>query len=190
VNYYNYFRDYDASIGRYTKSDPIGLRGGTNTYGYVEGNPLYGIDPLGLVNWSGSFGGIAGVDGAGAGFFRFDLTSECKCGRQVRIKGYMSTVAVGIGAKYTGSGGSASFYDYAECPDAGIANGFADMVSASNIMAFGGSCSKIQMGRLRSSPPRCSGPSYGFDVSAGMYFGSSVVTSVETKSCDSCSKQN
>ena len=32
---YNYFRDYDPSIGRYIESDPIGLLAGTNTYLYV-----------------------------------------------------------------------------------------------------------------------------------------------------------
>lgn len=46
--HYNYFRDYDPALGRYIESDPIGLKAGLNTYGYVAASPLRYSDAKGL----------------------------------------------------------------------------------------------------------------------------------------------
>jgi RHS repeat-associated protein len=46
--YYNKYRDYDPTLGRYVQMDPIGLDGGSNPYLYAGGNPLGSVDPEGL----------------------------------------------------------------------------------------------------------------------------------------------
>ena len=51
TEHYNYFRDYDASWGRYLESDLIGLSDGTNTYLYVKSGPLGSIDRGGLATF-------------------------------------------------------------------------------------------------------------------------------------------
>jgi RHS repeat-associated protein len=60
--HYNYFRDYDPSVGRYVESDPIGLLGGLNGYRYSKDSPVVVIDRLGLM---GSRGNLHAFDGCG-----------------------------------------------------------------------------------------------------------------------------
>ena len=46
--HYNYYRDYNAELGRYLQSDPIGLGGGVNRYSYVYANVVNTKDEYGL----------------------------------------------------------------------------------------------------------------------------------------------
>jgi RHS repeat-associated protein len=46
--HYNRFRYYDAARGRFMSPDPLGQTQGLNLYAYVENDPLYFVDPLGL----------------------------------------------------------------------------------------------------------------------------------------------
>ncbi|KAB8172337.1 hypothetical protein FKV24_014935 [Lysobacter maris] len=57
--YYNYYRDYDPSVGRYTQTDPIGQMGGLAVYGYAGNSPLLYTDPTGeLIPFLAIAGGV------------------------------------------------------------------------------------------------------------------------------------
>jgi RHS repeat-associated protein len=47
--FYNRFRDYEPSLGRYLQPDPIDLRGGINLYAYPA-NPVVDVDLRGLIH--------------------------------------------------------------------------------------------------------------------------------------------
>ncbi|WP_185545959.1 RHS repeat-associated core domain-containing protein [Variovorax sp. KBW07] len=74
--FYNGFRSYIPTLGRYTQGDPIGLDGGWNRFGYVDGSPLSYVDPDGLAPRIGrkptdleplDGGGGSGVGGGAGG---------------------------------------------------------------------------------------------------------------------------
>ena len=47
--FYNWNRYYNPAIGRYISSDPIGIAGGLNTFGYAGQNPVMYTDPTGQI---------------------------------------------------------------------------------------------------------------------------------------------
>ena len=47
--YFAPFRYYNPQTARWNMRDPLGLAAGLNVYGYVGGNPITGVDPLGLI---------------------------------------------------------------------------------------------------------------------------------------------
>jgi len=74
--HYNYYRTYDPESGRYVTSDPIGLAGGLNTFGYAFQNSLKYFDTLGLDANTVHVGiNIPFVGGIDVGFVLFDGTN-------------------------------------------------------------------------------------------------------------------
>ena len=193
--HYNYFRDYDPVTGRYVESDPIGLRGGINTYAYALGAPTVNVDATGLsVTWSGSVRAGGGTLGLGGQFISFDLVSECKCNRRVRVSGFASFVTIGAGANIkslgplgdaSGSGSKIALTDqYATCPEGMRANGSAWISGISLTFGAGGTLfPSMKLGSLRMSD-WVDGPSYGLDVSiTSTLYGHSAVTTETVESC-------
>jgi RHS repeat-associated protein len=92
---YNYFRDYDPAVGRYIESDPIGLTGGINTYGYAAGNPLSLVDPSGECPWCVA-GVVGGLTDLGMQLLMNGGNLRCVDWKQVAVSTAASAAGIGL----------------------------------------------------------------------------------------------
>jgi RHS repeat-associated protein len=183
--HYNYFRHYDASVGRYVRADPLGtattwprapLAGLNHLYAYVDNSPLSAIDPLGLVKWTG-WGRSIGLGPYGRD--EYELESECKCGTKVRVRVTVNSVGPGKGAASTRD--EAEFEDDLACPNpmalAGPAFGF----TATIAFRYGVSYSRTQIGRAVSTGGWSAVE--GLGASIGPSVGSAEVEILKSEDC-------
>lgn len=204
---YNYFRDYDATTGRYLESDPIGLNGGVSTYGYVGGAPLTWSDPTGLVSWQGTAlsGGFAFIGAFGV--HAFELTSQCVRGRRAKVLVLAGDVGLGLSPPWRwlnlvldllprSNATTTSVYLEDGLSDIYPQNFNGLFVAASGgVVAgqnFGASCTMFQIGSewtpaVTPWSRACSlGGVAGFDISAKFGVGVSKLSGVSWSGCSDC----
>jgi RHS repeat-associated protein len=178
---FNYYRDYDPQTGRYIQSDPIGLKGGINSYAYVGSNPLSYVDSRGLAKWSGSTRSIS-VPRVVVSRDEYTLESECKCGTKAYVTIEVDSTGVSVGA---GSFRSAvEFEDSFECPNPMVFAGPAFKFSIGGAVPFGVSYSRVQLGGALSRGNWSAVEGLGVEASAAPGY----ARVVEIRSEDCCAK--
>lgn len=197
----NWHREFQALKGGYLQTDPIGLRGGMNTYAYVGGSPLKFKDPTGLVQWTGTAYNFSIIDLIGASFTELDVWSECGADNKrwhVIVKAVGP--AVGLGIKVAATISDISFDDGQASANPNAFSGWYKGVSAGTTFGaipikpapsiglgkpgIGLSQGIGRFGGMTSSFSPTPSTVVGRDHSISGTIGSSIVTFAEWKDCD------
>ncbi len=176
--FYNWNRDYRPGTGRYAESDPLGIRGGVNTYAYVSNRPISSVDPEGLVSWTGKYHARTLVEGFGAGYVTMELTSACIDGKQYRatVKGVGPMMGVGLKEKVIAgeSYGELDIDDLYDYIKTDVLNGEFQWLSA------GAAVGHWDAGKIRAVVGHARGWAHhhaGFDVGITAIWGTATIVS-------------
>ncbi len=182
-SWYNYYRDYDPEIGRYLQSDPIGLAGGVNTYGYVGGNPVGFVDPRGLTRWEGRarIASFSVYGGATVGFF--NLHTKCIDGSKGTASVFFIGPSVAAGLRFSSTESNVAFEDYQDDIQPWRFQGAAALAGiGGTFFNLDLSAGKTRLGREYSQPVD-KAKTRGFQFGAGATFGSSTLTDFSFTKC-------
>ncbi len=191
--FYNRYRYYSPGVGRYLTSDPIGLRGGLNTYLYANANPVRFVDPLGLVEWNGSIKGGSITYGFGAGGYEIEFTSECVNNQKATVTVLAVGPAIGVGTFLDIGISDIRVNDSNSAIDPYIFNGYFQISTVGYATIWGWGAYSIGLG-TDGTCLGCGasgyghGPITGWGAGATVVGGSSTVTNVVMDDCgDGCS---
>ena len=125
--HYNWHRYYDPALGRYISSDPIGLAGGANRYGYAYQNPVIYMDVDGQLavnvgaGFVGALWGVWDARGPNASFSSIATGAFMGfTGAFINPGSLLGKAAWGVATNAAGQIAKGGCFDYSKMAAAGV----------------------------------------------------------------------